>query len=78
MGRDKATLPHPDGGTTMVEYTVAVLSSRCTPVFVIAAPGQALPALNAQVLRDELRGVGPLLATRRRRRAPPGAREERA
>ncbi|QYL15323.1 molybdenum cofactor guanylyltransferase [Mycolicibacterium pallens] len=78
MGRDKATLPHPDGGTTMVEYTVAVLSSRCTPVFVIAAPGQALPALNAQVLRDEVRGVGPLLATGRGLRAAAAAGVERA
>ncbi|MCV7216790.1 molybdenum cofactor guanylyltransferase [Mycobacterium crocinum] len=78
MGRDKATLPHPDGGTTMVEYTVSVLSSRCTPVFVIAAPGQALPALNAEVLRDEVRGVGPLLATGRGLRAAAAAGVERA
>lgn len=43
MGRDKATLPHPDGDTTMVEYTVATLSSRCAPVFVIAAPVRRFP-----------------------------------
>ena len=78
MGRDKATLPHPDGGTTMVEYTVDVLSSRCSPVFVIAAPGQALPPLDAQVLRDEVRGVGPLLATGRGLRAAAAAGLERA
>jgi molybdopterin-guanine dinucleotide biosynthesis protein A len=78
MGRDKATLPHPDGGASMVEYTVNVLKSRCAPVFVIAAPGQALPALDAQVLRDEVRGVGPLLATGRGLRAAAAAGLERA
>ncbi|WP_255502919.1 molybdenum cofactor guanylyltransferase [Mycolicibacterium sp. CH28] len=69
MGRDKATLVHPDGGTTMVEHTVSVLGSRCAPVFVIAAPGQPLPELAADVLRDEVRGLGPLLATSRGLRA---------
>ncbi|MCV7175251.1 molybdenum cofactor guanylyltransferase [Mycolicibacterium sphagni] len=78
MGRDKATLAHPDGGVTMVEYTVDVVSSRCAPVFVIAAPGQALPALSAQVLRDEARGVGPLLATGRGLRAAAAAGLQRA
>lgn len=78
MGRDKATLPHPDAGVTMVEYTVGVLRSRCSPVFVIAAPGQALPELQAEVLRDEVRGVGPLLATGRGLRAAASAGLERA
>jgi molybdopterin-guanine dinucleotide biosynthesis protein A len=66
MGRDKATLTFsgPAGETTFVEHAVAVLGERCSPVFVVAAPGQPLPpALNAEVLRDEIRGVGPLLAT---------------
>ena len=35
----------------------------------IAAPGQPLPTLHAEVLRDEVRGVGPLLATGRGLRA---------
>jgi molybdopterin-guanine dinucleotide biosynthesis protein A len=61
MGRDKATLPFE--GSTMVELVVSALSARCSPVFVIAAPGQPLPELQAEVLRDEVRGVGPLLAT---------------
>lgn len=75
MGRDKATLPYPGPrppghpGMTMVEHTVAVLAPRCAEVFVIAAPGQSLPAMNARVLRDEVRGVGPLLATGRGLRA---------
>ncbi|MGY4710458.1 molybdenum cofactor guanylyltransferase [Mycolicibacterium sp. CBM1] len=63
MGRDKATLPHPNGAMTLVEHTVEILATRCAPVFVMAAPGQALPPLRAEILRDEVRGVGPLLAT---------------
>ncbi len=35
----------------------------------IAAPGQPLPTLHAEVLRDEVRGVGPLLAAGRGLRA---------
>jgi molybdopterin-guanine dinucleotide biosynthesis protein A len=75
MGRDKATLPFdgPSGPTTLVQQVVAVVAGRCSPVFVIAAPGQPLPDLTAgpavSVLRDEVRGVGPLLATGRGLRA---------
>lgn len=68
MGRDKATLPF-DEATTLVERIVSRLSSRCGQTFVIAAPGQSLPDLRASVLRDEVRGVGPLLATGRGLRA---------
>lgn len=53
----------PDGELTFVEQAVHTLRKRCHPVFVVAAPGQPLPALEAEVLRDEVRGVGPLLAT---------------
>jgi molybdopterin-guanine dinucleotide biosynthesis protein A len=35
----------------------------------MAAPGQALPALDAQILRDEMRGEGPLVAAGRGLRA---------
>lgn len=79
MGRDKATLPHPDGsGRTMVEHTVSVLAVRCAPVFVIAAPGQALPNMDARIVRDEIRGVGPLLATGRGLRVAAEAGRDRA
>lgn len=78
MGRDKATMPHPDAATTMVEHTVEVLRTRCEPVFVVAAPGQPLPALQADVLRDDIRGVGPLLATGRGLRAAAQAGRDRA
>jgi molybdenum cofactor guanylyltransferase len=76
MGRDKATLPYE--GTTLVERMVSVLKPRCAPIFVIAAPGQALPALDAEILRDEVRGVGPLLATARGLRAAAEAGQELA
>lgn len=79
MGRDKATLPHPgSASTTMVEHTVDVLKARCDPVFVVAAPGQPLPTLSADVLRDEIRGVGPLLATGLGLRAAAAAGADRA
>ena len=72
MGRDKATLVHPGSGpgqarrVTMVEHVVSVVAARCAPVIVVAAPGQALPELTGvQVLRDEIRGIGPLLAAGR-------------
>lgn len=71
MGRDKAAVPvsGPDGETTLLQRMVSIVSSRCAPVFVIAAPGQALPEVDATVVRDEVRGVGPLLATGRGLRA---------
>lgn len=77
MGRDKATVTY--AGRTMVETVVDVVSRCCAPVFVIAAPGQALPELGeATVLRDDVRGVGPLLATGRGLRAAAEAGAERA
>ncbi|SRX94570.1 putative molybdopterin-guanine dinucleotide biosynthesis protein A MobA [Mycobacterium tuberculosis H37Rv] [Mycobacterium shimoidei] len=84
MGRDKATLPVPkgisgvDGATTMVEHVVTIVAQRCQPVFVVAAPGQRLPKLQAEVVRDEVRGLGPLLATGRGLRAAREAGAERA
>ncbi len=83
MGRDKATMPHPrHPSMTMLEHTVSVLAARCAPVFVVAAPGQALPDLPAaadvRILRDEVRGIGPLLATGRGLRAAAEAGAERA
>ena len=72
MGRDKATVPVPanllgseagsQASTTTVEYVVSVVGQRCQPVFVVAAPGQRLPELQARVVRDDVRGLGELLA----------------
>ncbi|WP_256389961.1 molybdenum cofactor guanylyltransferase [Mycobacterium sp. 1164966.3] len=69
MGRDKATMPVPGGTGTLVEHVTGVLQQRCEHVFVVAAPGQPLPVLPVAVLRDELRGLGPLPATGRGLRA---------
>ncbi len=71
MGRDKATvvIEGPAGSTTLVECVVSIVGTRCAPVYVVAAPGQALPDLPAVILRDEVLGVGPLLATGRGLRA---------
>jgi molybdopterin-guanine dinucleotide biosynthesis protein A len=86
MGRDKATLPLPGpgsdsraatnerlGAATMVEHVVGIVGQRCKPVFVVAAPGQPLPTLPAKLLRDEVRGLGPLIATGRGLRAAAAA-----
>jgi molybdopterin-guanine dinucleotide biosynthesis protein A len=62
----------------MVEYTVSVIGQRCQPVFVVAAPGQPLPELQARVVREELRGLGPLLATARGLHAAAEAGAKRA
>ena len=81
MGRDKATMPHPrHPSMTMLEHTVAVLGERCAPVFVVAAPGQALPDLtgDVRILRDDIRGIGPLPATGRGLRAAAAAGADRA
>jgi molybdopterin-guanine dinucleotide biosynthesis protein A len=59
----------PGGTTTLVEHVAGVLAQRCEQVFVMAAPGQPLPVLQVPVLRDEMRGLGPLPATGRGLRA---------
>ena len=91
-GRDKATRPFsgpvPAGlagseaasgaPTTMVEHVASVIGQRCQPLFVVAAPGQRLPELQARVVRDDVRGLGALLATGRGLRAAAEAGAERA
>jgi molybdenum cofactor guanylyltransferase len=83
-GRDKALKAVPaglsdaQGHTTMVEHVVSIVGQRCEPIFVVAAPGQSLPELPAQVVRDDVRGVGPLLAIARGLHAAAEAGAERA
>ncbi|UQX12690.1 molybdenum cofactor guanylyltransferase [Candidatus Mycobacterium methanotrophicum] len=87
-GRDKAIMPVPaellgsqDGAEppiTMVERVVSVVGERCQPVFVVAAPGQRLPSLPARVVRDDVRGLGPLLAAGRGLRTAAEAGAKRA
>ncbi|MDT5206088.1 MAG: molybdenum cofactor guanylyltransferase [Mycobacterium sp.] len=63
-GRAKALKQAPGSyaPTTMVEHAVGVVGQRCQPIFVVASPGQSLPELSAQVVRDNVRGHGQLSA----------------
>jgi molybdopterin-guanine dinucleotide biosynthesis protein A len=60
MGRPKAWLPF--AGEVMLARVVRLLGEAVSPIVVVAAPGQDLPALPAgvEVVRDEERGRGPL------------------
>ena len=60
MGRPKAWLPF--SGEFMLCRVVRLLGEVVSPLVVVAAPGQALPALpaNVVVVRDPERGRGPL------------------
>jgi molybdenum cofactor guanylyltransferase len=68
-GRAKALKQAPGGHTTAVEHVVSVLGERCQPIFVVTSPGQSLPELSAQVVRDDVRGGGQLSAIGRGLRA---------
>jgi len=60
MGLAKATLPF--GDELMLQRVVRLLGQEVSPIAVVAAGGQALPSLPAEVLvaRDEREGRGPL------------------
>jgi molybdopterin-guanine dinucleotide biosynthesis protein A len=60
MGRPKAWLPF--GDEVMLQRVVRVLRAVVDPVVVVAAPGQDVPELPAEVkiVRDEVEGMGPL------------------
>jgi molybdopterin-guanine dinucleotide biosynthesis protein A len=60
MGRPKAWLPF--GGELMLPRVVRILRAVVDPVVVVAAPGQDVPPLPAEVevVRDEIEGKGPL------------------
>ena len=60
MGRPKHLLPF--GPETLLQRVVRRMQEAVSPVVVVAAPGQELPALPADVLmgRDEVQGKGPL------------------
>jgi molybdenum cofactor guanylyltransferase len=68
-GRAKALQQAPGGHITAVEHAVDVVGQRCQPIFVVTSPGQSLPKLSAQVVRDDLRGGGQLSAIGRGLRA---------
>jgi molybdopterin-guanine dinucleotide biosynthesis protein A len=60
MGRPKAWLPF--AGEIMLPRVVRLLREAVEPVVVVAAPGQDLPGLPAdvEIVRDEEKGRGPL------------------
>jgi molybdopterin-guanine dinucleotide biosynthesis protein A len=60
MGQPKAWLPF--GGELMLPRVVRTLRGGVDPVVVVAAPGQDVPPLPAEVdvVRDEIEGKGPL------------------
>jgi molybdenum cofactor guanylyltransferase len=68
-GRVKALKQTAGGHTTAVEHVVSILGQRCQPIFVVTSPGQSVPELSAQVVRDDLRGGGQLSAIGRGLRA---------
>jgi len=60
MGVAKATLPF--GSETMLQRVVRLLGTVVSPIVVVAATGQEMPALpdDVSVTRDEREGRGPL------------------
>ena len=64
MGFPKALLPF--GSETMLQRVVRLLGTVVSPIVVVAAAGQQVPALPAgvSVARDECEGRGPLEALR--------------
>lgn len=60
MGRAKGALPF--GPETMLERVVRIVGETCGPIVVVAAAGQELPDLPADVLLaiDDEPGLGPL------------------
>jgi molybdopterin-guanine dinucleotide biosynthesis protein A len=60
MGRPKAWLPF--GGEVMLPRVVRLLGEAVTPIVVVAAPGQDVPALPSEIaiVRDDEQGRGPL------------------
>ena len=73
MGASKAELPF--GRETMLQRVVRLLSTAVTPIVVVAAPPQSLPALpgGTIVARDEHEGRGPLEGLRAGLKALPAA-----
>lgn len=75
MGTSKALLPF--GTETMLQRVVRLLADIVSPIVIVAAPGQELPALPAGVIvtRDEREGRGPLEGLRAGLKALPAGME---
>lgn len=59
MGRDKALLPHPSGGT-LLEKQAGLLESLGGPVFLLSGNGRRYPALGYPEIPDVQREAGPV------------------
>jgi molybdopterin-guanine dinucleotide biosynthesis protein A len=59
MGRDKALLPHPDGGR-FIDHAIKQVSTVCDEVCVAGAIESQLEDINVVVLRDEVAFQGPI------------------
>jgi molybdopterin-guanine dinucleotide biosynthesis protein A len=75
MGTSKALLPF--GPETMLQRVVRLLGDIVSPIVIVAAPGQELPALPADVIvtQDEREGRGPLEGLRAGLKALPAGVE---
>jgi molybdopterin-guanine dinucleotide biosynthesis protein A len=75
MGSPKALLPF--GAETMLQRVVRLLATVVSPIVVVGAPGQSLPALPAEVIVtcDEREARGPLEGLRAGLKALPGPSE---
>src|SRR6186713_2816693 len=75
MGTSKALLPF--GPETMLQRVVRLLATVVSPIVAVAAPGQSLPELPADVIvtRDEREGRGPLEGLRAGLKALPATVE---
>ena len=75
MGTSKALLPF--GPETMLQRVVRLLGIVVSPIVAVAAPGQSLPELPADVIvtRDEREGRGPLEGLRAGLKALPATVE---
>jgi molybdopterin-guanine dinucleotide biosynthesis protein A len=71
MGEPKATLPF--GDETMLQRVVRLLGTVVSPIIVVAARGQTVPALSDEIVvaRDEREARGPLEGIRAGLRALP-------
>jgi len=59
MGRDKALLPHPAGGT-LLAHAVALALGRAARVVLLSGDGRRYPELGLPELADAAAGAGPL------------------
>jgi molybdopterin-guanine dinucleotide biosynthesis protein A len=75
MGTSKALLPF--GAETMLQRVLRLLAAVVSPIVIVAAAGQPLPDLPADVIvtRDEQEGRGPLEGLRAGLKALPGTVE---